>query len=344
MSMFGSEILDVAIGLILVYLLLSLICSAVREALEGWMKSRAIHLELGIRELLHDLKGEGLAQSLYKHPLIFSLYQGGYDEKQIDPKRQRMPGRSQLPSYIPASNFALALMDIVARGSDMANVAHADASAPTISLERLRTSVGEIKNAAVQRALLIAIDTANGSLAQAQKNIEGWFNSSMDRVSGWYKRRTQAILFILGLGITIALNVNSLTLIDYLSKDDAIRKAVVAEAEARARGESQPKLPMRERYTELQNLGLPIGWEAGWPGPQREVLEGKKLERFSAGWLWAYVFQPIFGWLCTAFAIMLGAPFWFDLLNKFMVIRSTVKPHEKSPEEGSEDRQKPAPK
>jgi hypothetical protein len=46
------------------------------------------------------------------------------------------------------------------------------------------------------------------------------------------------------------------------------------------------------------------------------------------------------GWLLTALAITLGAPFWFDLLNKIMVIRSTVKPHEKSPEESSEDRQR----
>jgi hypothetical protein len=40
----------------------------------------------------------------------------------------------------------------------------------------------------------------------------------------------------------------------------------------------------------------------------------------------------------TALAIALGAPFWFDVLNKFMVVRSTVKPREKSQEEGSEDR------
>ena len=42
-----------------------------------------------------------------------------------------------------------------------------------------------------------------------------------------------------------------------------------------------------------------------------------------------------------AFAISLGAPFWFDMLNKFMVVRSTVKPHEKSSEETSGDRQSP---
>jgi hypothetical protein len=45
----------------------------------------------------------------------------------------------------------------------------------------------------------------------------------------------------------------------------------------------------------------------------------------------------VLGWLITAFAITLGAPFWFDVLNKFMVVRSTVKPSEKSGDEASKD-------
>jgi hypothetical protein len=57
------------------------------------------------------------------------------------------------------------------------------------------------------------------------------------------------------------------------------------------------------------------------------------------GWSWILVFLD---WLATALAVMLGAPFWFDLLNKFMVIRSTVKPAEKSQPQPSKDR--PAPK
>jgi hypothetical protein len=45
----------------------------------------------------------------------------------------------------------------------------------------------------------------------------------------------------------------------------------------------------------------------------------------------------IVGLLLTVLAISLGAPFWFDLLNKFMVVRSTVKPREKSRKEKSKD-------
>ena len=43
------------------------------------------------------------------------------------------------------------------------------------------------------------------------------------------------------------------------------------------------------------------------------------------------------GWLITAIALSLGAPFWFDTLNKFMVVRGTVKPQEKSQSEKSKD-------
>jgi hypothetical protein len=45
----------------------------------------------------------------------------------------------------------------------------------------------------------------------------------------------------------------------------------------------------------------------------------------------------LLGWLITGIAISLGAPFWFDLLNKFMIVRSTVKPTEKSPPDKSKD-------
>jgi hypothetical protein len=111
--MFGSQVLEVAIGLVLVYLLLSFICSSVREAIEAWQKTRAVDLEHGIRELLQDRDGRGLAKELYNHPLIYGLFKGEYDPAKI--VKGRMPNRSDLPSYIPARNFAAALMDIVAR-------------------------------------------------------------------------------------------------------------------------------------------------------------------------------------------------------------------------------------
>ncbi len=85
---------------------------------------------------------------------------------------------------------------------------------------------------------------------------------------------------------------------------------------------------METNLGKIQNLGLPIGWDRNNPKLVPPLSSWEDI----GGWL-----LKIFGWLITAVAISLGAPFWFDLLNKFMVVRSTVKPREKSHEEGSKE-------
>jgi hypothetical protein len=318
--MLGSQVLEVAIGLVLLYLLLSLICSSIREGLEAWLKTRAADLERGIRELLDDREGTGLAQAVYTHPLIYGLFRGGYTPGL---RTTWLPRGGNLPSYIPAGNFAVALMDVVARGavSPGAGPAGGPPAAPAadtgMSVQSLRAAVDKLDNQSVRRALLAAIDTAQNDLGRAQANLEAWFNSSMDRVSGWYKRRTQNIIFVIGLVLTIALNADTLKVATSLVQDEALRRAVVAQIENAPR-DTAPAADVRARYEELSSLGFPIGWQ-GRPSA-RDVA------------------AHIPGWLMTSFAIALGAPFWFDVLNKFMVVRSTVKPREKSQEEGSEDR------
>src|ERR1044071_3678541 len=327
--MFGSEILDVAIGVIFVFLLVSLICSAIREGIEAWMRSRATHLEQGIRELLHDPGATGLARALYDHPMVSVLYRGKYQPiDTIKGWTTALTRNKRLPSYIPSRNFALALMDMAARGPSV-NAATSDAAANTLSVEQIRRNIATLGSPAVQRVLLTAIDTAEGDLERVQKNIEAWYDAAMDRVSGWYKRTTQALLFVLGLGVAALLNVNTITVADYLYRDKAAREAMVARAQSAV---ADPQFADRATYqsiqTELGSLKLPIGWNR--PLPQRPGSNGQP----RTDWL-----EIIAGLLITAFATTLGAPFWFDLLNKVMVVRSTVKPHEKSPEEASEDRQ-----
>ena len=114
--MFGSWVLEVAIGLIFVFFLFSTVCAAVREGIESWTKTRAAYLERGIRELLNDVEAKGLARTFYEHPLIFSLYGGDYVPGKPGDKPATLAHGKTLPSYIPAKNFASALIDIAARG------------------------------------------------------------------------------------------------------------------------------------------------------------------------------------------------------------------------------------
>src|SRR5215471_1260460 len=111
--MFNSGVLDVAVGLIFIYLVLSLVCSSISEIIEAKLKIRAVGLERGIRELLGNKDDVRMVKKFYDHPLIFSLFPGSYDPGKVDAKTKRYARNSNLPSYIPSRNFALALMDLM---------------------------------------------------------------------------------------------------------------------------------------------------------------------------------------------------------------------------------------
>lgn len=344
--MLGSESLEVGIGLAFLFALLSLVATSLREFIETFLQMRAVMLERGMRELLDDREGTTTLKHLYEHPLLNGLLRGKYSGELVKPrlpwnwnKGKRAPLGSNLPAYVPARNFALALMDFAgAQGADAGA-----GGTPPLTVERLRQGIAAVPNESVRRALNTAVDHARGDLDQVRVNLEAWFDSGMDRVSGWYRKNTQIMLLGIGFVLAVGMNVNAIHVASALQNNGAVRAVIVAEAagvaERAKTGEAEVDLNTRLGCTgalpegmtcaqqRIESIPFPIGWtgEPYWLWDDELTLWG---------WL-----TNMAGWLLTAVAISLGAPFWFDLLNKFMVIRSTVKPHEKSPEESSEDRQ-----
>lgn len=344
--MFDTSILEVAIGLIFVYLLMSLICSAANEIIESVLKNRATDLERGIRELFNQDGGGELVAKFYNHPLISGLFQGPYGRiKSTAIGFRDLMTPTNLPSYIPARNFAYTIIDLALHPpiEGAAEVARDDAPQASrtpvasvtplpVSMDALRAALRRtpIGSTQVGRALRALAEQAGEDMNVLRENVETWFDGAMDRVSGTYKRRTQWIIFTLGFVLTVLLNVNTITIATRLSTDATLRSVVVAEAEGFASRPDAHKPDFEKNKAELQALGLPIGW------PHGTNMVAPWNKNFRA---WPNLLMPFLGWLLTAAAISLGAPFWFDLLNRFMVIRTTVKPQEKSREEGSEDRQ-----
>ena len=304
--MFGSDILDIAVGMILIYLLLSLILTAVQETIEAWVKSRAANLERAISELLQG--DSTLVTEFYDHPLIYALHGGKRGES----------ARRDRPSYIPRSTFAAVLIDLMRKDP-------------------------ESVNANLKRAFDGLDHLTGGDLTKLRREIERWYDGAMDRASGWYKRSTHSRLFWLGLGVAVLLNVNSVMLAQHLATDPQSRElanrlaASVAEA-----GPDQGREKLNQYTDQLDQIGLPIGWDTSAVKriadsfPVRPEPPAKAGFLYILNWLGALL-ALILGYAITGLAVTLGAPFWFDLLNKFMVIRSTVKPTEKSPDEASED-------
>jgi hypothetical protein len=362
--MFGLEILDVVIGLMFVYLLLALLATAINEYLAAVMNRRGKELARGIGRLLEDLEApaavdrafdglkpklaagaQSLTQQFYNHPLI----------RPLATRRGRLFGRihdaPRLPSYIPARTFAMALLDVLGYQDPAATDPAAPADPKAQALIRIMTllkresplDVMELKGMLEGAGLpedtvtrLLQVPTAAQSrLQHLHDGVEVWFNNAMDRVSGAYKRNVQGWLLVIGIVIACVMNADTISMWRQLAANDELRTAMVERAAAtlpsldsvanRPSGESLSLEEVRARYDSanalIGGMDLQLGWSRapgmGWPaGLGPGVLK-------------------IVGLLLTGIAISMGAPFWFDLMNKVISIRAAGRsPAEKpkSPE------------
>jgi hypothetical protein len=299
---------DIAIGLSFAYLLLALACTTLNEMIASWWRTRANFLDRGITRLLND---PDLKVKLYKHPLINSMAE----------KSDKI-----CPSYIQPRKFSLALMDLLTGAkpaSDENALNQAVASHPN---EHLRVALTAVLN-----------DTAPG-LNTAQEKIEAWFNDGMERVGGWYKRHTQTRILLLATVVTLIANADTIKILRNLWTNPSLRAEIVQRAQNRLeKGRPDETLPMVE-YSDAKDPTKPVAANlpdrdvisddekdvlsrlGGWVGEGPQMV-GEKMESY---WdVFVRLLQKhVLGWILTILAVSIGAPFWFDMLNKFMNIRN----------------------
>jgi hypothetical protein len=349
--MIFSDALEVAIGLTFLFLLLSLASTSLVEIVETFLKARGQLLYDGLCELMGDpanpAVGKAAAKAIYAHPLVQGTYRGSFQDA--------LAGRG-LPSYIQPGNFALTLIDQVLDGELGADRATATLPATASFGERLWLGAQAIPAEPLRRAIGQAVEIAGNDAVAVRAFLEAWYSNGMERVSGWYKRRTQKQLLFIGLFIALVMNVNTITVADSLARNATLRRAVMAEAEAglvTLQVAAKPDVPAtpaadgatsanadalaptdsgdaRARQTmkgltALDQLGVPIGWSKG---TRHAVMLPIEQADSSLSQIGATV-QLVLGYILTALAIMLGAPFWFDVLGKLMTVRNALKPKDK---------------
>jgi ElaB/YqjD/DUF883 family membrane-anchored ribosome-binding protein/phosphoribosylformylglycinamidine (FGAM) synthase PurS component len=185
--------------------------------------------------------------------------------------------------------------------------------------DKLPQSLRESLAALAQRSQ-IRVSTTEAELNQFKKEIEVWFDRSMDRASGVYKRNAKGIAFLIGVFLAFVTNTDTLYIVNRLSKDTPLRNAIIQNSGVISDSScTNPDLPeqsklacIREQVDKtLDPLTLPIGWNS-------ELFSTQSPKAFSP-------LKSLLGWLISGFAISMGAPFWFEILGKIMNVRNTGK-------------------
>jgi len=285
-----------------------------------------------------------MSYEYYKHPLI--LFLGESDSR----------GK---PAYINKETFSKVIVDLLRGkeaepGDDMKQLIQK-------SLNDKTTNWGNAKISDQTLSYFKSIwADANGDVGKFRHHLENWFEETMDRASTWYKKHTQFILFFVGLAISIAFNVDTLKIIERLEKDPKLREQLVQQANAfqAAHPDLDKKLLIQQAENNhflaqknkipandsLQNKelndSLQLANYLALKSKRDELLDQASTlvkndinsvhHSLGLGWetydssSFRSIFYSLIGWLVTALALSLGAPFWFDLLNRLMKLRGSV--------------------
>jgi hypothetical protein len=280
--MFGSTVLDLGIGLIFAFLLISLITSTATEAVASAAGWRADTLLQGVKDLLNDQAFTGLAKTLYNHGLV---------NPQSDGKATDEASLKAKPSYIDAQHFAAALTDVLKISPDVAK-------------EHLQDEINKIPDPQLKGVLSGIVTRADGNIDRIRSGIAAWFNQSMDRVAGVYKRYAQLWNFLIALILAIAFNLDAVKIVHALWDQPMLVKDVAPP---------DTGWTATQALDQMKNLQLPFGWDD-------KAIKDLSQPPTSVSGIVTWV-SAILGWLIMAGSTLFGASFWFDALQRITQLR-----------------------
>ncbi len=327
--------IDIALGMIVVYLTFALGVSAFNEALAAFFSSRAKWLRRGIDALLAPPSSRSTGESpppsaddFFNSPFIAMLGATGGRDKRF------------APSYIAPWTMLQGLLDA-------ANQGKAEALGTLASVE---AAVQRLPSGTPARAAIEGlIAQAGGDMEKFRGLVDQWFSDFGDQVRSWYRQKTQYVLVLLSAVVAVTLNLDTIHLIQHLSKDDKTRSALVVKAvdlsakadlkqlldnsalEAAKRGLDAARAESAPSREKIDAASRKLAEEqAKFDQAGADLIKGLTGDGLQLGWSMASLpAMDIYGWalkvvglLLSAAAISLGAPFWFDLLRKVAAIRS----------------------
>jgi len=335
--MTGNIAIDVAIGLVFVYCLYSLLTTCIAEFIALIFQLRAKNLKRAIFRMLDDGKESVLAQSFYDTPLIKYMSSG---------RNSWFFNINSIPSNIPTDIFAKGLIYVLK-----------EEGKENKSAEKIKEFIKKLPGTETKNYLLFLFNEANEDIEKFTKSIEQWFDAMGERSIGWYKKNLSFITLGIGLVLATIWNIDSFQIVGALSKDEKARAEYVQMAGQLLQNPELTK-PLPKVDTALNNKILKdsailkrLGYDTialqkladdsvymQISQTQRELVSRMdtlyKLSEKSRSILsfkrytctpWFYnSWTNFLGCVVTAIALSLGAPFWFDLLNKLMRLKSSV--------------------
>jgi hypothetical protein len=167
--------------------------------------------------------------------------------------------------------------------------------------------------------------------AKLETALANWFDLYMQRVSGWYTRNTRWILFGIAVLVALGANVDAIAISRNVVDNPGTQTTLVQlgssvqQCPTGSSASASSSLDCAQQdISQLPISQLDLFWSAACPSKAGAASSTSctfwDRHRLDDFWGWFY---KIVGLLLGAFAISLGAPFWFDLIGRGLALRGT---------------------
>ena len=299
--------LDVLIGLAVIMLALSMAVTMMTQFATTAINSRGRHLRQGLADLLgqldpalHDKLASEVATAILTHPLVSNTFGGLGSVVHRDEFTKLLLQLTDDKSSLQSEAKAAPLKALHDNGITDPKATLGKIRSMTLQLEAASPQLG----ADVRQAMAILQEAKSDFVAK----VNNWFDQTIDRVSMRFTATTRAITFGAALLVAVALQVDTVDLVNRLAADDAMRNAFVQQAASignTGQGASPDQKVERQYMAFLAEKGLisipdPEHWRDHWRGVNT------------------------LGVLITSLLLSLGAPFWYSALSQLIQLRSTI--------------------
>ena len=322
--MTNFPILVLVAGIIFIYFLLSIISSAIVEMIISGSKARAKVLEEWLKKTFAEKVGDKtLAHYIMNHLSISALSE-----------------TDKSPSFIDAKNFAAALIEKIAYDVENPDAVAKDLDGIIEKMKESKVLSKEMQGLFLGYAYQVkdtytkVAEKTQGEIEMFQKKIETWFDSSMDRLTGTLKQKyIRPLTIVVCAFVTLFLNADSIAISKYLYTNKEAQAKVAMMAYAAPSDKDYQKMvadleTLKSKHSVSADSLKVIEAEIKTASDAMNKARASLPEGLPLGWEncecdgWGWV-TKILGLLLTTFAIFMGAPFWFDVLNKISNLRST---------------------
>ena len=280
------QVLEVAIGLILVFYLMGSLVSTMTRVITESFETRGVALQKYLNKIAGDKTIDlvNMPQIQALRPIRYSSWISAF----------RAGTEAKMVERIPSSTLVDAFFDMTGLTAKK-----------DLSAQELLTLIGQLPESEGKQAILSWIQQGVTDINDIRKRTNDYFCGLLDQAAATFQANAKTFVLILSIGITVLFGTDSIQLARDLWANAELRAIAAAQADVVVQ-QGGTVTDLTNLLDDLSKLTIRIGW---W---QTQVFP---TDGQVGSWA-SFIFLKILGLSLTAMAVAQGSSFWYDLLRK----------------------------